>query len=107
MVLVITFSNDHWSFFMSRSRAVKALAMVRTESTSSTGDSLLASIPNRKKVCPTAWKDHPQEVHKEVIEPKVEKLWPRINNLFVVEVKRVSCIVQNEAVDLPHGNNYL
>jgi hypothetical protein len=48
----------------------------------------------------TARENHPDEVHKEVISPKIQKLRSRICNLLVVVIEHASSIVENKPIDL-------
>ena len=55
----------------------------------------------------TAWEDHPEEVHEEVVTPEVQKFRATVDDILVVEIECVSGIVQDEAVDLAHADNDL
>lgn len=66
---------------------------------------MLYEFESRQRL--TAWEHHPNEVHEKVVTPEVEKLGARINNVLVVEVKGMGCIVQNEAIYLTNTDNDL
>jgi len=55
----------------------------------------------------TAGENHPDEVHEEIVEPKVKELWATVGNLLVIVIEHASGIVEDEAVNLSHANNNL
>lgn len=55
----------------------------------------------------TSWNNHPDEVHKEVIEPEVVRLGSAIDQAEEVFVERISRIVENVAVNLAEGDDQL
>src|SRR5579862_6222081 len=46
-------------------------------------------------------------MHKEVIKPKVVRLWPTIRHALVVVIEHRRGIVEYIAVELPQGDDYL
>lgn len=55
----------------------------------------------------TAWENHPNEVHEEVISPKVEKFRSRVRDLSVIVIEHAGCIVEDQAVDLAYADDDL
>ena len=94
---------------MSLSRAENVRAMVRTLLTSKTILQLAVS-PLAGRCCAprlTAWENHPDKVHEEIIPPEIQKFGSRICDLCVVVIEHAGCIVEDQTVDLAHADNDL
>ena len=94
------------------SRVSKAVAIFRTLLTSRTVKCVSFTLPAWPLVSfklgqLTAWENHPDEVHEEIVEPKVKELWTAIGNLFVVVVEHAGGIIEDEAVNLSNANDDL
>jgi hypothetical protein len=55
----------------------------------------------------TAWEDHPNEIHKEIITPEIQKLRSAICNLLVIMIEHARSIVENQSVDLAYADDDL
>lgn len=55
----------------------------------------------------TAWEYCPNKVHKEIVDPKVQKLWPAVCDAFIIVVEHAGCIVENETINLTSGHDDL
>ena len=55
----------------------------------------------------TTRKNHPNEIHKEVIAPEIQKFWTRIGDLGIVVIEHASSIVEDQAVDLADADDDL
>ena len=55
----------------------------------------------------TAWENHPNKVHKEVVNPEVQELRSAVSNLLIVMIEHAGGIVKDEAVDLSNRNDNL
>jgi len=55
----------------------------------------------------TAWEDHPDEIHKEIITPEIQKLRSAVCNLLVIVIEHACSIVEDQAVNLAHADDNL
>ena len=55
----------------------------------------------------TTRNNNPDEVHEEIIHPKVVCFWAAVRDVFIIVIKHACCIVQDVSIDLPKGNNSL
>jgi hypothetical protein len=55
----------------------------------------------------TSREDHPYKVHEEIIAPKVQEFRSTICDAFIVVVEHTRSIVEDKAVYLTDGDNYL
>jgi hypothetical protein len=55
----------------------------------------------------TAWENHPDKVHEEIIPPEIQKFGSRICDLCVVVIEHAGCIIEDQTVDLAHADNNL
>ena len=55
----------------------------------------------------TAWENHPDKVHEEVVTPKVQKLRSAVSNLLVVVVEHAGSIVEYKTINLSNRDNDL
>ena len=51
--------------------------------------------------------NNPDEVHEEIVEPEVVRLWPAVRETLVVMIKHAGSIVQNVAIYLPKRDHRL
>lgn len=95
------------AFILSRAR--KAFAIVLTLLTRKTEKKRLSVLGSQKEclVKHTAWEDHPDEVHEEIVKPEVQELRSAICDILIVVVEHASSIVKNETVDLSRRYNHL
>lgn len=54
-----------------------------------------------------AREDHPEEIHEEIVEPKVQKFRSRINDFFVIVIKSMGGIIENKSVYLSYSHDNL
>ena len=55
----------------------------------------------------TAWDNHPDEVHSEVVSPEVENLRSAVFDVAVVQIEHAGGIVENQSVHLTNAHNDL
>ena len=55
----------------------------------------------------TAGDDDPDEIHEEVVAPKVVRFWSTVCKTLMVVIKHAGSVVKDISVDLAKGNQRL
>lgn len=84
---------------------VKAFALFEMLLYRSTGERIsiahgeIGTFPRRDETL-TAWNDDPNEVHEEIITPKVIRFWSAVRKALVVVVEHACGVVEYITIDL-------